>query len=315
MSPAVGIEVLIPHHNGADSLGRTLTSLREQTLVAPVCVVDNASSDRTAAMLAEDYPEVRVMRMERNLGFGAALNRGVAESTARLVIFLNNDAVADGRFIERIDAAQHETGAEMIAACLRGSDGRVESIGVEMDTGLNAYDCRHGEHFGPEPSSAAPLGPTGGAAGYLKEAFEAVGGFDEALFAYLEDVDLAVRMRLAGYRCAVAADAFAWHRHSATLGARSERKNELLGFGRGYLLWKYGQSLGARGRLTAQLSDAVVYVGKAVIDRNLGAFRGRLRARRTLLARERPPQTALDRLPLLRLSPRQALARRLARRR
>jgi N-acetylglucosaminyl-diphospho-decaprenol L-rhamnosyltransferase len=316
VSDAAEIEVLIPHFNRASSLGRTLDSLRGQTLPAATCVVDNGSTDGTGSMLAADYPEVRVVRLGRNLGFGAALNRGVGTSSARVVVFLNNDAVADPRFLERLAARQAETAAEMVAACLRAPDGSVESLGVEVDSWLNAYDARHGKPFEAALSEAAPLGPTGGAGAYLREAFERVGGFDETLFAYLEDVDLAIRMRIAGLRCAVAADAFVWHRHSATLGARSSRKNELLGFGRGYLLWKFGRNLSLSERFAASLGDCVVYTGKAVLDRNLGAVRGRLRARRLLRGRPRPaPDPGLAELPLLRLSLREALRRRLARRR
>lgn len=316
MSVPTEIEVLIPHWNRASGLRGALDSLRLQTLPASTCVVDNGSTDETGTMLASDYPEVRVVHLPRNLGFGAALNRGVQTSRARIVVFLNNDAVADARFLERLATRQAETAAEMVAGCLRSPDGRIESLGVEVDSSLNAYDAYYGQPFEDGFSAPAPLGPTGGAGAYLRDAFESVGGFDETLFAYLEDVDLAIRMRLAGLRCAAAPDAFVWHRHSATLGARSARKNELLGFGRGYLLWKFGGGLSKTQRLTAALGDCVVYAGKAVVDRNLGAVRGRLRARRLLRGRPRPaPDPRIAELPLLRLSLREALGRRVARRR
>lgn len=317
MSAAPSVEVLIPHHSRIDSLRATLDSLRRQSAPAAVCVVDNASTDGSREVLARDYPEVRVVALERNYGFGAALNRGARESDADLLVFINNDAVADERFVERIATAFAESGAEMVAACLRAPNGEVESLGVQLDRSLNPYDAAHGAAFETLGElRVEPLGPSGGAGGYARQAFAAVGGFDERLFAYLEDVELALRMRLAGMSCAVAPDAFVWHHHSATLGARSAAKNELLGYARGYLHWRYGRSLTAGERARALATDAIVYAGKAVIDRDLGSLRGRLRLRRDVRGERRPPgDPRVADLPLLELRWREALGRRLARRR
>jgi len=317
VSAAPTVEVLIPHHNRIDSLRATLDSLRRQTAPASVCVVDNASTDGSREVLAAEYPEVRVVALERNYGFGAALNRGARESEADLLVLLNNDAVADERFVERVRDRFAATGAEMVAACLRAPSGEVESLGVELDRSLNPYDAAHGAAFEELPGlRVEPLGPSGGAGGYAREAFAAVGGFDERIFAYLEDADLALRMRLAGMSCAVAPDAFVWHHHSATLGARSAAKNELLAYARGYLHWRYGRSLSLGQRARALATDAVVYAGKAVIDRDLGSVRGRLRLRREVRGAARPPRDPrFADLPLLELGWRESLARRLARRR
>lgn len=310
------IEVLIPSWNGAERLAEALGSLRGQTLRPDVCVVDNGSTDHTPEVLAE-FAEVRSVRLERNAGFGPALNRGVGGSGARLLIFLNNDAVADRRFVEEVAAVQERTGAEMVAACLRRPDGRIETLGVEVDESLVAYDFLHGEPYGHHDPGAIgdPLAPSGGAGAFLREAFLEAGGFDEAIFAYLEDVDLGLRMRISGMRCAIAYRAFARHEHSGTLGARSEAKNFHLGWSRGYLLWKHGAGLGRRARLRGLVLDGCAYAGKALIDRNLGAFRGRLEARRRYRREERPPpDPRLEAVPLARVGLVEGLRRRLARR-
>lgn len=273
-------EVLIPHFNRADSLRRTLRSLECQTRPAPVLVIDNGSTDSTPEMLAREFPQVRCLRLESNLGFGAALNRGAGSSDAAILIFLNNDTIADERFCEELVAAQAATDAEMVAGCLARRDRRVESLGVEVDRSLLAYDVGYGEPLEgvaerhPDP----PLGPSGGAAAFLRGAFQSVDGFDEDFFAYLEDVDLAIRMRMAGMRCALAPGAIAWHEHSATLGSGSAAKNRLMGSGRRRLARKYGANIGPWERARGHLIDALVYAGKAVIDRNLGAARGQLAA-------------------------------------
>jgi GT2 family glycosyltransferase len=310
------VEVLIPSRDRAGSLARALESLREQTLPAAVCVVDNGSTDGTPDMLAARFPEVRVLQLEENLGFGAAINRAARTSDAELIVLVNNDAVADSRFIERLVAAHDRSGAEMVAGCMLSREGSVESLGIEVDRSLSAYDIGYGL---PDPAAyagAPALGPSGGAALYVREAFENAGGFDERFFAYLEDAELALRMRIAAMRCEMAIDALVWHEHSATLGAGSEAKNELMGHSRSYLMWKHGSSIGKLARARGHLTDAIVYTGKAFIDRNLGAFRG---IRRAVSERrgERRPQAdpGFADLPLVDLGLVESLRRRLARRR
>jgi GT2 family glycosyltransferase len=143
----------------------------------------------------------------------------------------------------------------------------------------------------------------------------AVGGFDEAMFAYLEDVELGIRLRMAGARCAVAPDTFAWHEHSAFWGSGSARKNERMGHSRGYVMWKYRRNLTAAERLRGHLIDAVVYSGQAAIDRNFGAARGRAKGAAER-ARRRPPQAqqGFELVPRAQLSVPAALRRRLGRR-
>jgi GT2 family glycosyltransferase len=275
-------EVLIPHYNRADSLRRTLRALQEQTHRTPARVIDNGSTDGTREMLGTEFTEVGCTPLDSNLGFGAALNRGVERSDAAVVIFLNNDAVPDERFCEELLAKQADSGAEMVAGCLGRPDGRIESLGVEVDRSLIAYDVAHGEDWegAVERHPSPPLAPSGGAAAFVRDAFLAAGGFDEGFFAYLEDVDLGIRMRMLGMRCALAPAAIALHEHSGTLGRGSEAKNRLLGSGRGRMARKYGANLTVSSRARGLVIDAAVYAGKALIDRNLGAVRGRFAASR-----------------------------------
>jgi GT2 family glycosyltransferase len=292
-------EVLIPHHNRADSLRRTLQALERQTHRVPVRVVDNASSDGTPEMLRSEFGEVECTRLEANLGFGAALNRAVEASKAEVLVFLNNDALPDERFCEELLAAQSVSGVEMVAACLLRGDGRVESLGIQVDRSLIAYDIAYGE----DPEGAAkrhpgpPLAPSGGAAAFAREAFRAAGGFDEGFFAYLEDVDLGIRMRMLGMRCVLAPRAKAVHEHSATLGSGSEAKNRLLGSGRARLVRKYAANLTLSARARGLLIDGVVFAGKALIDRNLGAVRGHREASRA--TPRGPVDPRFERVPLI----------------
>jgi len=131
-------EVLIPHHAGRDQLRGALESLRGQTVVPAVCVVDNGSADGSRELLAVEFPEVRVVELGANRGFGAAVNAGARTSEAEVMILLNNDAVADDRFVELLLGAVRGPGAA--AGCLRLPDGTIDTAGVDADSSLVAYD-------------------------------------------------------------------------------------------------------------------------------------------------------------------------------
>jgi len=91
-------------------------------------------------------------------------------------------------------------------------------------------------------------GPAGAAAAYRREAWRELGGLDEAIFAYSEDLDLALRLRAAGWTASVAPDAMGIHLGSATHGHRTAWQRRHAGYARGYLLRRYGCCADARRR-------------------------------------------------------------------
>jgi GT2 family glycosyltransferase len=314
--PAPAIEVVVAHRNNVPALTRLLTALRKQTEPCAVCVVDDASTDETPQVIPQAFPEVRYERLDQNVGFSRANNHGIRSSQAQWLILLNNDTVPEPNFVEALRRAWETSGADMVAATLRKPDGSIDSAGIEVDRSLVAFDLLHGRPYEPAAvERLAPLAPCAGAGAYRRSTLLEVGGFDEAMFAYLEDVELGIRLRMAGARCAVAPDTFAWHEHSAFWGSGSARKNERMGHSRGYVVWKYRRDLRAAERLRGHLIDAVVYSGQVAIDRNAGAVRGRVRGARERARRRPPPAHAgFDRVPRAPLSVRAALRRRLGRR-
>jgi GT2 family glycosyltransferase len=311
------VEVLIAHRNNVDQLRRCLDALAAQTVRPAVCVSDDDSTDETPDVIPGAYPDVRYLRLDRNLGFSGANNRGIRTSSAEWVVLLNNDTVPEPNFVEALRDGWSSSGADMVAATLRKPAGAVDSAGIEVDRSLVAFDLLHGRPYDPaEVAQLEPLAPCAGAGAYRREALLDVGGFDEAMFAYLEDVELGIRLRMAGARCAVAPDTFAWHEHSAFWGSGSARKNRRMGDSRGYLYWKYGRDLTLRERARGWVVDGVVYAGQLAIDRNAGAPQGRIegwRRRRGQTAPGGHPEFA--RVPRQDVSVREALRRRLGRRR
>jgi N-acetylglucosaminyl-diphospho-decaprenol L-rhamnosyltransferase len=303
--------VYIPNFNGGELLARALASLRAQTREVDVVVVDNGSSDGSDALMAERFPEVTLLRLGENLGFGAALNRAVAAHPGDPLILFNNDAEAEPTFVEALLDGLGD-GIESVAGVLvqERDPGLVDSAGVLADATLMGFDHLHGEPLAALDAAPDPLGPTGGAALYRHAAFEAVGGFDERIFLYYEDLDLALRLAARGGRCRLAGEARALHAYSASLGAASGAKYARTGWSRGYMLRRYGVMRDPRLALRALACEAAICAGQLVRDRTAAGLTGRLRGYRAGAGLSR--ETAGG--PLLDLSAREALALRRNRR-
>ena len=264
---------------GPARAARLLESLADVDGDFETIVVDNGTGseqlDRSAARLGE----VQLLRLDSNLGYSRAVNLAARRARGEVLVLLNDDSQVDPGYVERIAAALDPgAGVVMAAGVMRDAaePGLIETAGIEIDRTLLAFDYLNGEPLEVlDRGVADPIGPSGAAAAIWREAFSEVGGFDEELFAYGEDVDLVLRLRLAGGSCRLASDARGTHEHSATLGSGSARKDYLMGYARSYLLRKWGV-LKPR-RAPALLARELIWVaGQAVVDRNLGGLRGRV---------------------------------------
>lgn len=305
--------VFIPNYNGEARIGRALDGLRSQSVPAEVVVVDNGSSDGSAELLRKRYPEATLLELGANLGFGPALNRGVAaHPEADPVILLNDDAEPEPGFVAAL-LERLGDGVDSVAGVMvqEGERGLIDSAGVVADHTLMGFDYLHGEPLAAAAAAGDPLGPTGGAALYRRAAFEAVGGFDERIFLYYEDLDLALRLAAGGGRCQLAPGARAVHAYSASLGAASAGKYAATGWSRGYMLRRYGITAVPSLALRALACEGVLCAGQIVRDRTAAGLAGRWRGWRAAGGLERRDA---DGAPLLDLSAREALALRRRRR-
>lgn len=296
---SLSIDVVIPTFNGLELTERCLACLRAQTAAHAVFVADNASTDGTADRVQDLFPEVVLVETRGNLGFPVACNRGAAAGAGDVVVLLNNDVEARPDFLERLIAPleQDSTVGSVAALLVRPGGQTIDSIGLAVDVTLAGFPRLSGRPV-DEANLANPLlaGPSGGAAAYRRAAWETTGGLDENIFIYSEDVDLALRLRSAGWRAAAAPDAVGVHLGSATLGHRSAWQRYQGGFSRGYLLRRYGV-VRTRAGARALATEAVVVIGDALISRDLSAVRGRVagwRAGGGLEQRPLPPRDAMD---------------------
>jgi N-acetylglucosaminyl-diphospho-decaprenol L-rhamnosyltransferase len=259
-------------------------------------VADNGTGAAELKRAAAALDGAEILRLDSNLGYSRAVNLAAGRAQGDALVLLNDDSLVDPGYVERITAPLDPArGIVMSAGVMRdaGEPGLIETAGIEIDRTLLAFDYLNGESVevldGPVSD---PVGPSGAAAAFWRDAFLEVDGFDERLFAYLEDVDLVLRMRRAGGSCRLAKAARGLHEHSATLGSGSRRKDYLMGYGRGYLLRKWNVITPRRlpGVFARELS---ISAGQAVVDRNLGGVRGRVQGFRAGKPSESYPPAAL----------------------
>lgn len=199
------VAVVVPNWNGRRWLPGLLASLDAQTRPADeVLVVDNGSRDGSVAWLRSRG--VRVLALGRNTGFAAAANRGIGNVDAEAVALVNTDVelAADwvARAVARLegDPALASVATKMV---LMDRPEIVDDAGDVLRRDGVAEQRGHGRPDGPRFSTPREVfSACAGAAVYRRSAVLAAGLFDERLFAYLEDVDLGLRLRLAGWRCA-----------------------------------------------------------------------------------------------------------------
>lgn len=226
----------MPHWNRRDLLESLLPNLREQTMAFDeTIVVDNGSTDDSAAFA--ERSGARVLRMGRNAGFAAAVNRGVAEAKAEWIAILNNDVTLERDWLAKLIAAAEGEGAEFAAGkILRAGEGStIDGTFDEVSRGACACRCGAGRPDGEVWNRArririAPMT----AAIFRRRLFEEIGGLDERFVSYMEDTDFGIRCSVLGRRGIYVPSAISRHRGSATLGAwtydtvRSISRNQIL---------------------------------------------------------------------------------------
>ena len=218
------VTVIIPNYNGLRFLKDCLTALENQSMKDfETLVIDNASSDESVAYIRENFPNVNVMVMEKNLGFSGGVNVGIQSAKTPYVLLLNNDTEVDTHFVEEMVHAIEEysnifsVSSKMIQFYdrekLDDAGDLYGILGWGFQRGIDAPATSYTKK--EEIFSACA-----GAAIYRKDVFEKIGYFDELHFAYLEDIDVGYRGKIAGYKNMYCPTAIVYHVGSGTSGSK-----------------------------------------------------------------------------------------------
>lgn len=197
--------------------------------------VDTYTSHHVAAMAKLPFP-VSFIAQGKNTGFAAAVNAGVKASNSDLILTLNDDAYLDPYCLTELVSTQQKTQSDMVAATIYlDKSGTIDSCGFDFVWRGKAAALTPSDHGLTSPLSSLsdnwlqhpellptrdlfdqPFGPDAAVALYTRHLFKQLGGFTESFFAYLEDVDLALRARLQGMYCVHAPAATATHEKHQT---------------------------------------------------------------------------------------------------
>jgi hypothetical protein len=217
------VAVVIPSWNSAELLPRCLDSLRGQGGIETF-VVDNGSTDGSVELLQERG--IPHLTLAENRGFAAALDLGVAETRAPLVLPLNADTELEpgavGALVARLAGEQGLGGVaprilQVEGAARNVATARLYSAGQALTADGRAIELGAGEEQGAAYAAGREVFGVCGAACLLRrELFDDLGGYDQSFFSFYEDVDLNVRARIAGWRFAYEPEAVVWHHGNAS---------------------------------------------------------------------------------------------------
>ncbi len=274
------VSVVVPQLDRADLLAALLRSVAAQRLPpgadTEVIVVDNGSRD--ASVDVARASGALAVTLGSNRGVGFALNRGIERASGEWVALLNNDVELSEGWLAALLAGARAAGAwfatgRVLDATRRD---RLDGAGDAVCRGGAAWRLGHGKPDGPAfGRPAATFFPSATASLFRREFFARAGLFDEAFFAYLEDVDLGMRAAALGLGGAYVPGAVCWHLGSATAGAWSDRsvawitRHQLLLVAKHYseaMLLRFGPQL-----LVAQLLWAGLAVSRG---RSMAWLRG-----------------------------------------
>ncbi|GAC1541631.1 MAG: glycosyltransferase family 2 protein [Herpetosiphon sp.] len=274
--------VIVASWNGLGLLQTCLDGLKTQSADHELVVVDNGSVDGTAEWVQEYEPRARLVALPRNLGFAGGYNAGMSVARGDLLVLINNDTIPPPEFVEELvrpfadDAHIGATGGVLTFAHRRD---RIASAGIEVGADGVHRDRALGDHVASLPPLPIPIfGASGGAVCYRRRALDDVGRFPAHFFAYLEDADLAWRLRLRGWETVLAPHARLPHVYSATSGQGSPLKQRLLARNRWYVLLRCMPGSLLRACWPAMLRYDLLALAWALGRRQSQVARGRIEA-------------------------------------
>ena len=225
------ISAIIVNHDGEGHLGRCLKSLGSPGTGLEVLLVDNASQDGSVELVQRDFPHVRVLAQERNLGFSAANNLAADFAEGEALLLLNADArLEEGALARLREVLDNDPRLGLVAPVLRYPEGGRQFswspargvVGELLQRLRNPFEASAWAHGRAARLVAGVAGRswfTAACALVRAEAFRGVGGFDPRFFMYFEDVDLCIRLERSGWRLTQSPEAVVSHAGGLDRGA------------------------------------------------------------------------------------------------
>jgi GT2 family glycosyltransferase len=228
------IAVIVITYNGRRHLKECFNALLEQTYKNfEIYLIDNASSDGSSSFVHENFPQVNIIRFEKNYGFAEGYNRAINRVNSKYTVLLNDDTKVDSKWLEELTKAMNDD-TQILAAgskiffydkpsLIQHAGGKFTITGAGIDSGFGEKDqvlCNKPKYAGMVCGCAMML---------RKELFESLGGFDNQYFAYFEDVDICWRGWLWGYKTVYVPTSIVYHKFGGSWGKRSSHNRVFYG--------------------------------------------------------------------------------------
>ena len=235
----MNISIIIVNWNTKDLLRDCLDSIYKtiDPLTYEIIVVDNASSDGSMAMLAAEYPQVKIIANKENRGFGAANNQGFAVMEGRYALLINTDAILTAGAVQKLwDFAEANPRAAIVCGQLLNADGSKQNsiaafptlLTLAVNTSLleylfpRRYPSKRYGHAGPLEVDSA----IGACMMIRKKALDEVSFFDDRYFFFFEETDMAYAMKRSGWQIYQVPDALIYHLQGQSIGHNARSRIE-----------------------------------------------------------------------------------------
>jgi GT2 family glycosyltransferase len=254
--PNPQLSIIIVSWNVSELLRSCLQSIREQTKIShEIIVIDNASTDGSADMVAHEFPQAKLIRNSRNRGFGAANNQGLAKASGEFVIFLNDDTVILDQALDKmVNFLKQSDSVGIVGARLLNPDKTIQvgtarrfpnfKILATMLLGLHSFFRKKkwlqayyltNQKFQKTQSVDQVMGAS---LMTRRQLLKNIGSFDEHFWIWFEEVDLCKRFRDSGYKIAVLATAEIIH-HKGQSFAQQIKLKKFCHLSRSLIIYSY----------------------------------------------------------------------------
>lgn len=216
------ISVIIVNWNGMHHLQECLSALSKQTFKSfETILVDNGSTDGSVDFVYENFPNIKLIKLDQNEGFCKGNNIGIRHSTREFVALLNNDTKVDKNWLQELyESLTQDPQAGICASSMVNYFNRdfLDTAGDGYDICGTGFKIGRGFPVSRFQNKRYVFGACAGAALYRRSMLDKIGFFDEDFFAIGEDVDLSFRAKLAGYKCVYVPKAVVFHKVNQTVG-------------------------------------------------------------------------------------------------
>ena len=222
------VSIIVLNRNGSKFLKECFASLQKINYAnRELIMVDNASTDESIEFMKNNFPKVKLLKNSKNLGFALANNLAADTAKGRYLFFLNNDTKVKFDFLDFLVSAAEADKAVGICACkILTFEGKEEAeinyTCEDQSVGCTGRSC---DVYGWQGWEGPVFFAEGSALFIRKEIFDKLGGFDEKHFIFLEDLDLAWRVQLLGYKVKAVPQSVIFHFAGGTVAGGRGRKD------------------------------------------------------------------------------------------